>query len=321
MPRFKPVSRGLCFLFVLTLSAVVMLAACNSNGPVADGSGKGLTAPATSGSGPTPTSRTSVRHVTKVLTFIEENHSLGQMQAGMPYTYSLAEEYGYATHWTALTHPSLPNYLAMAGGSTYDISDDGSPDEHPVGGPEVFAAAISAGQTAKSYQESMKGNCQLTNSGPYAVKHNPWAYFVDDRTNCNRFDVPSGTPGSGALHDDIVAGALPNIGQVTPNLDNDAHDGPLLTADNWIKEWMLLISASPDWKSGRLAVIVTADEDDRSHGNSVLTMVFHSSQDHHVVDTQLSHYSWTRLMTDLTGTPCLGAGCTAADATAAFNLP
>ena len=42
---------------------------------------------------------------------------------------------------------------------------------------------------------------------------------------------------------------------------------------------------------------------------------------HHVVDAQLTHYSWTRLMADVTGTQCLGAGCTAADAKKAFELP
>jgi hypothetical protein len=56
--------------------------------------------------------------VTKVLMFIEENHSLAEMKAGMPYLYSQATTYGYATNYTAIRHPSLPNYLAIAGGST-----------------------------------------------------------------------------------------------------------------------------------------------------------------------------------------------------------
>jgi hypothetical protein len=269
---------------------------------------------------PTP-SPPNTTTVTKVLTFIEENHSLTQMQAGMPYTYGLAQQYGYATKWTAITHPSLPNYLAMAGGSTFGVTDDGSPSSHPVREPNVFGQAISAGKSAKSYQESMTSNCLLTNSGRYAVKHNPWAYFTDDRTNCAQFDVPAGTTTSGALHDDIVKGALPNVAQVTPNLDNDAHDGTLLTADNWIQAWMTLILASPDWRSGHLAVIITADEDNGSQGNTVLTTVIHPSQDHHVVSTGLTHYSWTTLITNLTHAPCLGAGCSAPNAATAFNLP
>jgi len=271
---------------------------------------------------PTPTATQSVPPtVTKVLTFVEENHSLAEMQVGMPYTYGLAQQYGYATNWSAITHPSLPNYLAMAGGSTYGVTDDGSPASHPVGGPNVFGEAIAAGKTAKSYQESMPSNCSLTNSGRYAVKHNPWAYFTDDRTNCAKFDVPSGTAGSGALHDDIVNGTLPNVGEVTPNLDNDAHDGSLLTADNWIKSWMEQIVTSRDWESGQLAIIITADEDDGSQGNKVLTTVVHTSQNHHVVSTALTHYSWTRAMTDVAKAPCVGAGCTAANAATAFGLP
>jgi phosphatidylinositol-3-phosphatase len=111
---------------LLAALAVVVLAACSTTPPPTDD-------PAA-----IPTTRPTPRHVTKVLTFMEENHSLQQTRAGMPYTNQLAEEYGYATHWTALTHPSLPNYLAMAGGSTNDITDDDSPKDHAVGGPNVF---------------------------------------------------------------------------------------------------------------------------------------------------------------------------------------
>ena len=271
---------------------------------------------------PSPTSTVTVAPtVTKVLTFVEENHSLTQMQLGMPYTYRLAQQYGYATNWTAIMHPSLPNYLALAGGSTYGVTQTVSPASYPISGPNTFGAAITAGKTAKSYQESMTSNCLLTNSGRYAVKHNPWAYFTDDRTNCSKFDVPSGTTTSGALHDDIVNGTLPNIGEVTPNLDNDAHDGSLLTADNWIEGWMTQIFASPDWKSGHLAVIITADEDDGSQGNKVLTTVIHPSQTHRIVSTALTHYSWTKLMTDLIGATCLGSACNAPNAATAFGLP
>src|SRR3954453_19439326 len=53
---------------------------------------------------------------TKALVFIEETPPLAQMRTGMPYTFSLAQQYGYATNYAAIRHPSLPNYLAIAGG-------------------------------------------------------------------------------------------------------------------------------------------------------------------------------------------------------------
>ena len=37
----------------------------------------------------------------------------------MPYLAGLAGEFGRTTAYRAVTHPSLPNYLAVAGGSTF----------------------------------------------------------------------------------------------------------------------------------------------------------------------------------------------------------
>ena len=68
--------------------------------------------------------------LSKVLVFVVENHSLDQMRTEMPYTFSLAERYGYTTSYRALTHPSLGNYIAMAGGSTFGIVDDRNPVAH-----------------------------------------------------------------------------------------------------------------------------------------------------------------------------------------------
>ncbi len=260
-------------------------------------------------------------NVTKVLVFVEENHSLAQMQKGMPFLYSQARKYGYATNYRAITHPSLPNYLSIAGGDAMGVVDNDPPPMHEVSGASVFGAAIAAGKTATVYQEDMVGNCNTGNSNRYAVKHNPWAYYVDERELCNAFDVPSGSAQSGRLRDDIVEGRLPTVGFVTPNLDNDAHDGSLQTADRWLEDWLTLIDGSPDWQSGHLAVVVTADEDNRSQGNTVLTVVRHASQQGRVVRNPLTHYSLNGLLTAVAGTSCLRGGCTAPDMATAFALP
>jgi hypothetical protein len=236
--------------------------------------------------------------------------------------YSLSQRFAYASHYTAITHPSEPNYLAIAGGSTFGDTTDHNPAVQ-VSGQSVFGQAIAAGGTAKSYMESATANCQQSNTGRYAVKHNPWASFKDERAACQVGDVPSGTPTSGALATDIKNGTLPNAGLVTPNLDHDAHDGTLAAADTWMKGWLPSILASPDFTSGRLAVVITADEDDRKSGNVVLTTVLHHSLDgkHLVVSTPLTHYSLTRLYGQVDGKPLLAAAATAPDMRSAFNLP
>ena len=256
--------------------------------------------------------------VTKLLVFVEENHSLDEMKAQMPYTFGLARQYGYATDWKAITHPSLPNYLAMAGGSTYGVTDDNSPSSHPIPGSSIFGQALAAGRTAKTYAESMTSNCQQGSSGEYAVRHNPWAYYVAsaERSGCNAHDVPFT-----AFAGDVSAGTLPNLGFVIPNLCDDAHDCSLATADSWFKARMTDVFAGPDWKSGHLAVVLTADEDDSSQANTVLTVVIHPSQKGHVVSTPLSHYSLTRLAEDVVGAPHQNGAATAGDAAKAFGLP
>ncbi|MGN6130462.1 MAG: alkaline phosphatase family protein, partial [Nocardioidaceae bacterium] len=126
----------------------------------------------------TPRTSAAAPAVRKVLVVVVENHSLSQMRQEMPYTFSLAKRFGYAEDYHAITHPSLPNYLAIAGGQTYGVSDDDSPSAHPLHGPSVFSQALAQGHTAGLFAEDMPTPCALQPSGDYAVKHNPWAYFV-----------------------------------------------------------------------------------------------------------------------------------------------
>jgi phosphatidylinositol-3-phosphatase len=257
--------------------------------------------------------------VTKVLTIIEENHSYGQMKAGMPYLFGLSKKYGYARNWTAITHPSLPNYLALTGGSRFGVTSDSPPSvsARKVGTHKsVFDQAINAGKTAKIYAEGMPRNCSLVNGGTrYAVKHNPWTYFGTSRARCNSFDVPLSR-----LAADVTANALPNVGLVVPNLCNDAHDCSLTVANDWLEAHLPRILASTDFTSDRLVVIITADEDDHSGNNSVLTSVLSAKLSAKVVSTHLTHYSWTRYMAQVVGATPLLAGRTAPDMKAAFGL-
>lgn len=242
----------------------------------------------------------------KVLIVVEENHSYRQMRSQMPYLASVARRYSFAKNYTAITHPSLPNYLALAGGSTFGVRDDNLPSYHKLQGRSVFDQAINSGQTAKTYAESMPSNCALTSSGRYAAKHNPWAYFVRSRARCRKFDVPLGRPRTGALHRDIKRATLPNLGLVIPNLCNDAHDCSLATADRWLKQWLPRVLSGRDFRSGRLTVVVTADEDDYASGNKILTVVMHADTSHRAVTKPLTHYSLLGYVDHVLGVRPLG---------------
>ncbi len=259
--------------------------------------------------------------VSKVLVVVEENHSLDQMRSGMPYLAGLAQKYGYATDYAAVAHPSLPNYLAIAGGSTFGVTDDASPAAHPLSGQSVFGAAIAAGRTARLYAESMPSACDTRPSGRYAVKHAPWAYFVDEASAVSGRDrCPPGLLTVGALASDVSAGELPTVGMLIPDLAHDAHDGTLASADAWLKGWLPTIMAGPDFAAGRLAIVITADEDDRSAGNRVLTVVVAPGVKHEVVTSRLSHYSLTGLLCEVAGVPPLRKAAGAPSFAEAFGL-
>jgi hypothetical protein len=239
--------------------------------------------------------------MTKLMVFVVENHSIQQMQRQMPWLNHLATRYGYATRYDALTHPSLPNYLAIAGGDMFGVTDDAPPSAHPIRRPSVFGRAVRAGRTATTYAEGMTSRCQQVNGGRYAVRHNPWTYFRSEHRLCRRHDVPLRR-----LRGDVDAGALPRIGLVVPDVCNDAHDCSLARSDRWMKRKVGMVLDGPDFSSGHLAVVVTADEDDGDHGNRVLTVVANPSLHHDVVRRGLTHYSLSRAFAEAAGVRPVG---------------
>ena len=195
-----------------------------------------------------------------------------------PYLTRLAHRCATARHYAdaGARYNSLSNYIAATSGRR-SCSGRGCPagtvttwnDCQPSATcharvNNLFRQVRRTGGTAKSYQESMSRNCQLTRSGLYAPKHNPAAYYTgsSDRRACRRDDVPMGTPKRGAFHRALASNrSLPTFSFVTPNLCHDTHDCSIATGDAWLANWLPRIMNSPAYTSGRTAIMVTYDED------------------------------------------------------------
>ena len=273
-----------------------------------------------------PTSSTNnaspASSVDKVLVIVEENRSVVDVEAHMPFLMSQARTFGTATNFYAIRHPSLPNYLTLAGGSTFGVTDDRAPDEHPLKGPSLFGQLVSAGRTAKTYADAMPTNCSRKSHDTYATKHNPWTYFDDsaERAACERFDVPSGSPSGGALIDDVKSGQLPTFALVVPNICHDGHDCSAATADDWLQSWIAAIQKGPDFTSNRLAIVITWDEDDNHSGNQVPMVVIHPSLQGKQVTKHLDHYGLSAGIARIGGVSPLRDADKGTDALAAFGL-
>ena len=311
---------------VMVAGAAIVLAGCTAappspvgNAPVATSVGN---APVATSVGTAPVATTVSTRPTKVLVVAFENRGMSAALRLMPFLASQSRGYAKASNYHAVTHPSLPNYLILAGGSTFGVTDSKGPASHRLSGSSVFGQAIAQGRTAKTYAEGMTRNCQQNNVGRYAVRHNPWTYFASprERSLCLKYDVPAGTRTLGALHRDVVAGQLPTFSMLIPDLCHDAHDCRLATADAWLKPWLQQIEAGPDFRAGRLAIVVTFDEDGGLSGNLVLTAVMHPTRRGVVVTRRLDHYSLSAAASRLVGAAPLRRAAGTPNFLAAFGL-
>jgi phospholipase C len=220
-----------------------------------------------------------------------ENRSYPQAMSG-GYTAQLASRYAVATNYHGVSHPSLPNYLAMTSGSTWGIADDGYHVLPRTGlGDQLTAAGISW----RAYMEGMSGTC-MASPYPYALKHDPFGYYGG---GCPSQVVPFTQFGA-----DLTNG-LPRFVWITPGLCNDGHDCSTAVADGWLSRVVPEITNSPQWQNGGLLVI-TWDEGEDS-ANHVLTLVITPNGGHVTSSRYYNHYSLLATIEDRLGLARLGA--------------
>jgi phosphatidylinositol-3-phosphatase len=248
-----------------------------------------------------------------VVTIVMENHGFSQVEGHSPFLNELASRCGLATGYRAVTHPSLPNYLALVSGSTQGL--DGS-DCPPGPGCQSDGPSIFSQTPWRAYAESMPGPCVARNAGDYAPRHNPALYFTGVAAQCDAQDLPLAR-----LASDLRSGDLAPYTFVTPNLCSDEHDCHLADGDRWLARWVPRIVASPAYRDGSTVLFVTYDEDDHGEGNRVYTVVVAPSVPAGTVAGEpFTHYSLLRTQEELLGLPLLGGAASAASMRAAFHL-
>lgn len=165
----------------------------------------------------------------RVVLTVLENHEydevIGSPEA--PYLNRLARRGALATSYFGVTHPSLPNYLALFAGSTFGIAENCT--ECFVKGPNLATQLSRAGVSWRAYMGDLPHPCFAGASyGSYAKRHNPFAYFpaiaaVPGR--CRKV-VPETR-----LLADLRRHRLPTFSWLTPDLCDNGHDCPLAEAD------------------------------------------------------------------------------------------
>jgi phosphatidylinositol-3-phosphatase len=179
----------------------------------------------------------------KVVVIVFENKSPGMIldNPAAPTFNALGRRYATLTHYDAVAHPSLPNYIALVSGSTQGIRSNCLRCSIP--GRNLADTLQGAGKTWKTYEEGLPApGFEGRRVGWYAKKVNPFLYFRDVSSDPRRLAriVPFSQ-----LERDVAARRLPEFSLVVPNLCHDMHSCSVQVGDSWLRQQLPPLLKSP----------------------------------------------------------------------------
>jgi hypothetical protein len=245
-----------------------------------------------------------------VAVIVMENEEYGSIigSRSTPYINALARRYALAQAMFADAHPSLPNYLALTGGSTFGVNSDCT--DCLLRATGLGAQLTAAHLSWKAYMEDLPHPCFTgSDAGLYAQKHDPFVYYGDRGRDCSHV-VPMSELGA-----DERSGGLPRFVWITPNLCHDMHDCSPATGDHFLAG---LVPGLLRALGARGVLFLTWDEGSSDEGccrlasgGHVVTIVAGGgAQPGARLDTPADHYSTLQAIEDLLGLRRLrGAAC------------
>ncbi|MFD0638251.1 alkaline phosphatase family protein [Catenulispora yoronensis] len=178
-----------------------------------------------------------------------------------PYINSLLSQGTSLSQAYATTHPSDPNYVALAAGGLYGLHDN-SVGTTTINAPHLGNSVDSAGKTWKAYVENENGNCDYSSHGYYAPDDVPFTYFQNFKSDksatgyCAQHDQPL----TRMTTDLAAASTTPNFVWFEPDDCDDMESCGITAGDNWLKATLPTIFNSPAWTQQKSLLILTWDE-------------------------------------------------------------
>lgn len=234
-----------------------------------------------------------------------ENHEKSSIMGSpdAPTFNALARRYAKLTDYTAVAHPSLPNYLALVSGSTQGITSDCT--NCIVGARNLADTLEAAGKSWKTYAEDLPyPGFTGAYAGRYAKKHDPFLYFRDVAGSpVRRRHVVPFTQLAG----DLRRRRLPAFSLVIPNLCDDMHDCSVAAGDAWLRAHVVPLLGSPELRGGVVFVVFDEGTSDTGGGGRTAALalgptVRRGSRFARPID----HYGLLRTIEDAWGLPRLG---------------
>jgi hypothetical protein len=248
--------------------------------------------------------RAGVPHFRHVILIVFENHEVGDVlgDSSAPTFNRLGSRYATISDYTAVAHPSLPNYLALVSGSTQGIESDCT--GCLVDGRSLADTLAAAGKTWKTYAEGLpRAGFTGASSGRYAKRHNPFVYF---RRNLTPARLQQVVPLTRFLPD-LRGRRLPVFSLVVPDLCHDMHDCGVATGDKWLAGFLRPLTRGSVLKDSVVFVVFDEGTTDIGGGGRVPALAIGPVVRRHVRSSVPSNnYGLLRTIEAGLGLPLLG---------------
>lgn len=270
-----------------------------------------------------------------IVVVVEEDRASAALgDPNMPYFNQLAQSGLVYSNSHGISHPSVPNYLALYSGSTQGVTDNWP--GYNFSGPNLAKSLFSAGLSFGGYAESLPSAGSQVQYAPdptvdpdhhpdiYFRAYNPMAMFSDVGVGKTSADVNK--PFSLFPTD---FSTLPTVSYVIPDMLHNTHgsnESPYTTnssdydalrhnADAWLKA---KLDAYLQWaKAHNSILVVTQDEESYvNHPFATVTTIINGDPRLVVpgVDpTPVNHFNVLRTIEDMYGLSPLGNTATATD--------
>jgi hypothetical protein len=195
------------------------------------------------------------------VTIMMENNDLQTVLSQGSFEASHASDYTLAKGYSAISHPSEPNYVALLGGSTNGINADGVCC-YTVQASNFVDRPESSGLTWKAFAENATGSGTCGFSPPRRGDHFPFIVYANMNAPSRCASLVSTTASADSEFISYLNSSQPaSYIWLTPNDLDNGHNSPYIAAgDAYLAALVPKIMASNLFQTKRAALFIVYDE-------------------------------------------------------------
>src|SRR2546422_11494182 len=225
-----------------------------------------------------------------------ENHGLNQIygSGSAPYLTGLANAWSLSEHYTAVDHPSEPNYLAMGSGLAGDCRNpapntggclsgggNSTSDKNPTA-PNGSYSSSAANMVARleasgfTWEAYLEGS-SVGGANSFGAAYHAWFLFMNDivrsPNRCSHIH-PFTTTSPTNLVAELNSGSSANLIWINPDNNHNMHYNSVSSGDTYMSTLIPQILSSTEFTTTKALLLVTFDEGSSSYPSDYVYTVF-----------------------------------------------